>query len=194
RLLREPSRHADDVHLRPEHDRRRRPRRVRRGDQRRDLPDHRRLRRHLHDRKQGDGAMTTAAEAAPGVVRPLSRSRRLRKSRFGRVLFKVPFYLLIAVIFVYCLFPFYWAVRSSFTPEGDLFSTPIQYFPANPTLDNYRGALNASFFTDALRNSAIVAASVTLLSLAIGATAAYALGRFRFHGRSFVMYLMLSMT
>jgi len=138
--------------------------------------------------------MTTAAEAAPGVVRPLSRSRRLRKSRFGRVLFKVPFYLLIAVIFVYCLFPFYWAVRSSFTPEGDLFSTPIQYFPANPTLDNYRGALNASFFTDALRNSAIVAASVTLLSLAIGATAAYALGRFRFHGRSFVMYLMLSMT
>ena len=33
-----------------------------------------------------------------------------------------------------------------------------------------------------------------MLSLAIGSFAAYALGRFRFHGRSFVMYLMLSMT
>jgi trehalose/maltose transport system permease protein len=54
--------------------------------------------------------------------------------------------------------------------------------------------LNASFFTTALLNSAIVAAAVTVLSLAIGAFAAYALGRFRFHGRSFVMYLMLSMT
>ena len=35
---------------------------------------------------------------------------------------------------------------------------------------------------------------MTLLSLAIGSLAAYALGRFHFHGRSFVMYLMLSMT
>ena len=35
---------------------------------------------------------------------------------------------------------------------------------------------------------------MTLLSLAIGSLAAFALGRFRFHGRSFVMYLMLSMT
>ena len=138
--------------------------------------------------------MTTAAEAVRPIARPASSVRRLRKSRFGRVLFRVPFYLLILVIFVYCLFPFYWAVRSSFTPDGDLFSTPVQYFPSHPTWANYRGALTASFFTDALKNSAIVAASVTLLSLAIGATAAYALGRFKFHGRGFVMYLMLSMT
>jgi trehalose/maltose transport system permease protein len=40
----------------------------------------------------------------------------------------------------------------------------------------------------------IVAAAVTVISLVIGSLAAYALGRFRFHGRSFVMYLMLSMT
>jgi len=35
---------------------------------------------------------------------------------------------------------------------------------------------------------------VTILSLAIGSLAAFALGRFRFRGRSLVMYLMLSMT
>ncbi|MGZ4439354.1 MAG: carbohydrate ABC transporter permease, partial [Gaiellaceae bacterium] len=124
----------------------------------------------------------------------MSRSRRLRKSRFGRILFRTPFYLLIAAIIVYCLFPFYWAIRSSFMPEADLFVTPLQYIPSQPTLDNYREVLNASFFTDALINSTIVAASVTLLSLAIGSTAAFVLGRFHFHGRSFVMYLMLSMT
>ena len=138
--------------------------------------------------------MSTAAEAARPVTRPVSRSRRLRKSRFGRILFRAPFYLLIAAIIVYCLFPFYWAIRSSFMPEADLFVTPLQYFPSQPTLDNYREVLNASFFTDALINSTIVAASVTLLSLAIGSTAAFVLGRFHFHGRSFVMYLMLSMT
>jgi trehalose/maltose transport system permease protein len=138
--------------------------------------------------------MTTAAEAARPLARPASRARRLRKSRSGRILLRTPFYLLITAIFVYCLFPFYWAVRSSFTPEGDLFATPLQYFPSHPTLDNYRGAFSANFFTDALLNSAIVAGAVTLLSLAIGSTAAFALGRFKFHGRSFVMYLMLSMT
>ena len=138
--------------------------------------------------------MTSAAEAARPIARPISRSRRLRKSWFGRILFRVPFYLLIAVIFVYALFPFYWVVRSSFTPEVNLFQTPVKYWPAHPTLENYRQALSAGFFQHALLNSTIVAGSVTLLSLAIGSFAAYALGRFKFHGRSFVMYLMLSMT
>jgi trehalose/maltose transport system permease protein len=138
--------------------------------------------------------MSTAAEAAQTVGRPASLSRRLRKNRYGRVVARLPFYALIALIFVYCLFPFYWVVRSSFTPEVRLFQTPVKYFPTHPTLSNYRNVLSASFFTDALLNSLIVAGSVTLLSLAIGASAAFALGRFRFHGRSFVMYLMLSMT
>ncbi len=140
--------------------------------------------------------MSTAAEAARRrpAARPISRRRALRKSPFGRVVVKLPFWLLIAVIFVYALFPFYWAVRSSFTPEGDLFSTPIKYFPAHPTLDNFRGALSASFFQHALINSTIVAGTVTVLSLVIGSLAAYALGRFRFRGRSTTLYLMLSMT
>jgi trehalose/maltose transport system permease protein len=138
--------------------------------------------------------MSTAAEAARPIVRPASRMRRMRKSRFGRIVSRTPFYLLLVAIMFYCLFPFYWVLRSSFTPEVNLFQTPIQYIPKHPTLDNYREALNASFFTHALANSAIVAGSVTLLSLAVGSFAAYALGRFKFHGRSFVMYLILSMT
>jgi len=138
--------------------------------------------------------MSTAAEATRPAARPISRSRRMRKSPFGRIVLRIPFYFLIAVIFVYALFPFYWVVRSSFTPEVNLFQTPVHYFPQHPTLANYRGALSESFFTDALINSAIVAGGVTLLSLAIGASAAFALGRFKFHGRSFVLYVMLSMT
>ena len=138
--------------------------------------------------------MSATAEAAQPVARPASRLRRMRKNRAGRLVARVPFYLLIAAIAVYCLFPFYWVVRSSFTPEVNLFQTPIKYFPSHPTLANYRGALSANFFTDALLNSAIVAGSVTVLSLAIGSSAAFALGRFRFHGRTFVLYLVLSMT
>jgi trehalose/maltose transport system permease protein len=118
----------------------------------------------------------------------------MRKNRIGRLVSRAPFYFLIALIAGYCLFPFYWVLRSSFTPEVNLFQTPIQYVPSHPTLENYRGALSANFFTHALLNSAIVAGSVTVLSLAIGSSAAFALGRFHFHGRSFVLYLVLSMT
>jgi trehalose/maltose transport system permease protein len=138
--------------------------------------------------------VTTASETARPVVRPISRRRAFRRSRAGRTLTRLPFYLLVAVIFVYALFPFFWALRSAFTPDADLFSTPLQYIPKHPTLDNFKGAFEASFFRDSLLNSAIVAGSVTLLSLVIGSFAAYALGRFRFRGRGFVMYLMLSMT
>jgi trehalose/maltose transport system permease protein len=140
--------------------------------------------------------LSTAAEttAVRAPARPVSRSVRLRKSPFGRLLFRLPFWLLVAAIFVYALFPFYWAVRSAFMPENELFATPIKYWPSNPTLQNFRDALSTDFFRKALLNSTIVAGSVTLISLLIGSLAAYALGRFRFRGKSAVMYLMLSMT
>jgi len=138
--------------------------------------------------------VSVAAETTTRVVRPVSRSRAFWRSPMGRLAKKVPFYTLVVLIFAYCLFPFAWALRCAFTPESDLFSTPLQYVPEHPTLDNFRQAFEAEFFRRGLINSAIVAGGVTLLSLAIGALAAFALGRFQFRGRSFVMYLTLSMT
>jgi trehalose/maltose transport system permease protein len=140
--------------------------------------------------------MSTAAEteAARAPARPVSRSRAFRRSPVGRALVKIPFWILIAAIFVYALFPFYWAVRSAFMPVNELFTTPIKYWPTDPTLSHFREVLESDFFRRALLNSTIVAGSVTLISLTIGSLAAYALGRFRFHGRTFVLYLMLSMT
>src|SRR6476660_6660337 len=138
--------------------------------------------------------MSTVSETAKPVARPISRRRAFRRSRTGRILTRSPFYFLVVVIFIYALFPFLWALRSAFTPDNALFATPLEYFPKHPTFDNFKGALQASFFRHALINSTIVAGSVTLFSLLIGSLAAYALGRFRFRGRSAVLYLMLSMT
>jgi trehalose/maltose transport system permease protein len=117
-----------------------------------------------------------------------------RNNTLNRILF----YLLILIILVYIIFPFYWALRSSFTPNNELFVTPVAYWPSSPTLDHYRQVFLPfslqNNFLQALLNSAIVAGSVTLLSLVVGAFAAYALGRFRFGGRTPVLYLILSMT
>src|SRR5438270_13351790 len=96
----------------------------------------------------------------------------------GRVVSRLFFLLIVVVILVYTLFPFYWAVRSSITPNAELFKTPVSYFPRHPTLGNYRLVLGNSQFLRALLNSTIVAFSVTGLSLLVGTIGSYALGRF----------------
>lgn len=133
----------------------------------------------------------SASRAQAGMrsaPRPIRRKKR--KTRIGRIFF----WILVALIVVYLLFPFYWAVRTSLMPESQIYNTPVQYFPGSPTLANYGNALRDSVFVHALLNSAIVGVSVTVLALTIGASAAYAMARFNFRGRSFMMYLVLSMT
>ena len=140
-----------------------------------------------------------SANVAPTVnVAPPTRGARTVKLAKGgsrqNTVVRWLFYLILIVIAFYMLFPFYWAIRSALTAEPALFVTPVQYFPSNPTLTNFGDALDGGFLKDALVNSAIVAAAVTLLSLAIGSSAAYALGRLQFRGRSIMMYVVLSMT
>jgi trehalose/maltose transport system permease protein len=104
------------------------------------------------------------------------------------------FYLLIAVIFVYLMFPFYWAIVSALKTQSELIRTPATLWPANPVLDNFRAVLNNGRFLRALLNSTIVASSVTALSLVVGSFAGYALGKMRFTGRTPALYVILAMT
>jgi len=104
------------------------------------------------------------------------------------------FWLIVVLIAVYTLFPFYWAVVSSLTPASALFVTPVRYFPTTPTLDSYMTVFQDPSFRRALVNSAIVAVTTVLLSLGIGSFGAYALGRLNFRGKTIVMYTILSMT
>jgi trehalose/maltose transport system permease protein len=115
---------------------------------------------------------------------------RNTRNLIGRVLF----YLLVGVILIYTIFPFYWAFISSITPNSRLFVTPVQYWPQDPTILNYQLVMSNNNFLIALMNSAIVSVSVTALALIVGSLAAYALGRFKFGGRSVVLYTVLAMT
>jgi len=100
----------------------------------------------------------------------------------------------VGLILFYLLFPFYWAVVSSLKAPSELFKTPIQYLPLHPRWDNYAEIFKAQPFGKFLLNSAVVAGATTLLSLAIGSFAAYALGRFQFRGRGLVYYATLAVT
>lgn len=102
-------------------------------------------------------------------------------------------YLLVAIIAFYALFPFYWALNTSFKTENEMFQRAT-YLPQEPTLKNYEFVFRDGRFLQSLRNSAFVSSTTTVLSLVVGSFAAYALGRLRFRGRILLLYVVLSMT
>jgi trehalose/maltose transport system permease protein len=114
---------------------------------------------------------------------------------------KVGFWALVVVIAIFLLFPFYWAINSSLKTEPQLRMTPATFVPRDPatgeisiTFQNYEAAFQNDQFIQAIINSAIVATSVTIIALVIGAFAGFALGKLRFSGKTPSLYLILSMT
>lgn len=104
------------------------------------------------------------------------------------------FYLLIIAVFVYLMFPFYWALISALKPESELIRTPATFFPERITLINFEAVLSNPRFLRSILNSVIVASLATLLSLLVGSFAGFALGKMRFRGRTPTMYAILAMT
>lgn len=125
----------------------------------------------------------------------------MKNSGVTKLIGSILFWLLVVIIAVYMLFPFYWAVISSFKTENQLQMTPATFIPRDPvtkeispTWQNYAGVFRNQNFGRGLVNSAIVALSVTVLSLVIGSFASFALGKLRFRGKTPSLYLILSMT
>ncbi|MDX2177495.1 MAG: carbohydrate ABC transporter permease [Candidatus Sumerlaeia bacterium] len=102
--------------------------------------------------------------------------------------------LLLALLAFHLLAPFYWAVNTSLALPENVAKTPVDYVPSPPTLEGYRRVLGNPLFLRAVLNSALVSGGATVLSLALGAAAGCALGRYAFPGRGAVLSLFLAMT
>ncbi len=102
------------------------------------------------------------------------------------------FYALVAIIVIVAVFPFYYAILTSFKTGTALFE--INYLPTNISLSNYSDVLGNDSFLRNLGNSLMVATCVVALSLFLAVTAAYALARVRFRGRSLLLLTILSVS
>ena len=99
---------------------------------------------------------------------------------------------LIAIIIVYAVFPFYYAVITSLKPSNELFE--VNYWLTSLDFSNYAQIFAQKSFLQAIGNSILIALSVVLIALLLGITASYALGRVRFRGRSTVMLIILGVS
>ncbi|TDR52306.1 carbohydrate ABC transporter membrane protein 2 (CUT1 family) [Halomonas ventosae] len=105
---------------------------------------------------------------------------------------RVGLYALIAVVMVYAIFPFYYAVITSLKPSSELFR--VDFWLSSVDFGNYVQIFTQKSFVRAIFNSIVVSLSVVFIALLLGITASYALGRVRFRGRTTVMLVILGVS
>ncbi|MCK0745131.1 carbohydrate ABC transporter permease [Chromohalobacter nigrandesensis] len=112
--------------------------------------------------------------------------------QFRRLATRVGFWVLVAVVLIYAIFPFYYAVITSLKPSSELFT--VSYWLDSLDVSNYVTIFSQGSFVRAIFNSILVSISVVAIALLLGVTASYALGRVRFRGRTTVMLVILGVS
>ncbi|HVY49944.1 MAG TPA: carbohydrate ABC transporter permease [Devosia sp.] len=127
--------------------------------------------------------MTSIAAERPASRKPIDWWRWA-----GRV------FLLLMLLFT--VLPMAWMIVTSLETQFAAFQYPPQWWPAEPTLENYIKLLSplnptGQEFLQYLWNSIFVATCSTILGVAVAVPAAYAFSRFRFPGRKALFFAVL---
>jgi trehalose/maltose transport system permease protein len=102
------------------------------------------------------------------------------------------FYLLVLVIVVFSVFPFYYAIITSFATGTALFE--VNYFPKVFNWANYETVLGGRSFVRSIFNSVFIATLTVCFALFLAVTASYALARVRFRGRGLLLMCILAVS
>ena len=106
------------------------------------------------------------------------------KNRKSKIIVNFFLWIIVAIVAVWMLFPFYWAVITSIKKPADVFQ--LSFIPGiqfDPTLDNWKSEfqLRGKEITRAMGNSLAIGIGAALIALGIGTLAGYGLARFRYH-------------
>ncbi|MGZ4538184.1 MAG: carbohydrate ABC transporter permease [Blastococcus sp.] len=134
-------------------------------------------------------ATATSPDTRTATGTPAPQIRRQK----GVVSANVRTYLGVTLVVLWGLTPFYWMVVTAFRDVGYTFdNTP---WPTHVTLDNFKTAFSTNLgnhFGQALLNSAIIGICTTVVGLAAGVFAAYALSRLNFRLKFLVTGFILA--
>lgn len=96
-----------------------------------------------------------------------------------------------SIVVLVCLFPFWWMVLSSLKTLRELYTVPPIWWPAAPTLDNYRTVLFESNIPRYFLNSVVISVGSTALALMLAIFASYGFARFEFRGKPLLQAFVL---
>ncbi len=135
-----------------------------------------------------------APSSGPRWRRPnLIRSRRDQPSLVKQAAMQA---IAIGLLFT-VLFPILWVFSLSLDPLNRSRPEGLSLIPTNATLESYRQAIeqptnNPISFLELTANSLKIAVGSSVISVAIGVTAAYAFSRLKFRGREILMLAILA--
>jgi multiple sugar transport system permease protein len=99
-------------------------------------------------------------------------------------------FTILAVWFVFTVFPLYWMALTSIRPVREV-TQKIYYPKSNSTLDSYRTLFSQYAFGTYLMNSLLVALASAAFVIFVGLLGAYALARYKFKGKQQIMLVFL---
>lgn len=105
---------------------------------------------------------------------------------------KVAYDACAIVVCVFFLVPVLWAVFSAFQPPSNLFTFPPNLDPRGFSLENFKAVFATGNVPRYAVNSLIVATTSSLITVLASAMAGFALAKYRFLGRQFILVLILS--
>jgi len=105
-----------------------------------------------------------------------------RRSRRRRLVGAIFIWSVIAVLLIWTLFPFYFALVSSLKYATDTYGNRIiPWVQFEPTLQSWKNMLNLPEIRSALKNSTYIATGAATVATILGTLAAYGIARFRFY-------------
>ena len=108
-----------------------------------------------------------------------------------RILRRTAFNLFAWGLVLAVAFPLFWMVVTSLKPGFELFRRPPTMLPETVTFEHYWTLLTETPFLQYFKNSVILAASTTLVVIAVSTLGAYSLVKFRYRGRESLAFLVL---
>jgi multiple sugar transport system permease protein len=111
--------------------------------------------------------------------------------RAKTVVLTVAHRLAILAYVVFALFPLFWLLKVSLTPNDLLYTEGVRMWPSRITFDHFAFVLKHSDFPIFFRNSLIVAGSTSIVVTLLASLSGYALSRFTFRGKYWIVGLML---
>lgn len=105
---------------------------------------------------------------------------------------KAGFWLAVAAVLVYLLFPLYYAILTSLKGGSEAFR--VDYWPRELDFSNYVRVFSEQPFALNILNSIFVAGASVAIALLLGLTASYALARVHFRGRGLLLFAVLGVS
>lgn len=121
---------------------------------------------------------------------PPEQRKAARKKRRGRF-----FGLRLAVAIIsslIVLFPIYWMIMTSVSPQSDMFRPGLHLWPSAFTWSNFTDPIKSFPVWRWFRNSTVITVTVTVITVTCNLLAGYAFAKLRFRGRNALFLLLLS--